>query len=163
MGMRAGIKAIVIAMAVMVLSGCFPGSGNKDPVLENAAFDIIGDQGIKTAVTLSELQGEYSGELWFEENEKSLYSSESYSCTGRIDGSVLTILWDMDGKSFGLGEGLEFELKDGIMMSDEEPEPRLICAVKVYPSGHMVDGLAAIAINDGSGSREVMVHFQLIR
>jgi hypothetical protein len=163
MGMRAGIKAIVIVMAFMVLSGCLPGSGKKDPVLENATFDIIGDQGIKTAVTLSELQGGYSGELWFEENEKSLYSSESYSCTGRIDGSSLTILWDMDGKSFGLGEGMEFELKDGIMMSDEEPEPRLICAVKVYPSGLMVDGLAAMVIDDGSGNREVMVHFQLIR
>ena len=163
MDMKTGMKALVIAMVLMIVSSCSFGKGEKNPVLEHPAFDIIGDQGIKDSMTLSELQGEYSGKLWFEEHEKSLYSSESYNCTGRIDGSILTVSWEMDGKSFGLGEGMEFGLKDGIMMSDEEPEPDLICAVKVYPSGHLVDGLAAIVIDDGSVKSEVMVHFQLIR
>jgi len=163
MDMKTGMKALVIAMVLMIVSSCSFGKGEKNPVLEHPAFDIIGDQGIKESMTLSELQGEYSGKLWFEEHEKSLYSSESYNCTGRIDGSILTVIWEMDGKSFGLGEGMEFELKDGIMMSDEEPEPGLICAIKVYPSGHMVDGLAAIVIDDGSVKSEVLIHFQLIR
>jgi len=108
MDMKTGMKALVIAMALMIVSGCSFGKDEKNPVLEHPAFDIIGDQGIKDSMTLSELQGEYSGKLWFEEHEKSLYSSESYSCTGRIDGSILTVIWEMDGKSFGLGEGMEF-------------------------------------------------------
>jgi hypothetical protein len=161
--MKGMIKALVIAMALMIVSGCSFGKDEKNPVLEHPAFDIIGDQGINTKASLTELQGEYSGKLWFEEHENSLYSSDSYSCTGWIDGNVLTLAWEMDGKSFGLGKGIEFQLQDGIITSREEPEPKLICAVKLYPSGHMVDGLAALKIDDGKGDSEVMVHFQLVR
>jgi len=162
--LKTGMKALVIAMVLMIVSGCSFGKDEKNPVLEHPAFDIIGDQGIKDSMTLSELQGEYSGKLWFEEHEKSLYSSESYSCTG-LDRREYSDCHLGDGwKALRAWRGNgSFGLKDGIMMSDEEPEPDLICAVKVYPSGHLVDGLAAIVIDDGSVKSEVMVHFQLIR
>lgn len=156
-------KAIVIVMSMLMLSGCSPFADRKDPILKNEAFDIIGDQGIKESATLSELQGDYSGKLWFKEHEKSMYSSLTFDCIGNIDGNVLTLSWIMDGKAFQLEEGTKFSLKKGIIRSSETPDPKLICAVKVYPSGHMVDGLAILTIDDGKGKTEVRVHFQLVR
>ncbi|ETA82474.1 hypothetical protein [Youngiibacter fragilis] len=161
--MKGMTKVITIAMALILASGCSFGGDSKDPVLLEPAFDIIGDQGIKTSVTLTELQGDYAGKIWFEEHNESLYSDGSYDCTGSVEGNALTLYWEMDGKQFRSGEGIVFHLQDGIMKSAEEPHPKLICAVKVYPSGHMVDGLAVLVIDDGRGDTEVMVHFQLIR
>ena len=66
------MKVLVIVMLMLMFSGCSLFTDRKDPILENEAFDIIGDQGIKESATLSELQGDYSGKLWFEEHEKSL-------------------------------------------------------------------------------------------
>lgn len=157
------MKALVIVMSMLMLSGCLPFADRKDPILENEAFDIIGDQGINESATLSEIQGDYSGKLWFKEHEKSLYSSLTFDCTGNIDGNELTVSWIMDGKAFQLEEGTTFSLKNGIIMSSETPDPKLICAVKLYPSGHMVDGLAIFTIDDGTGKTEVKVHFQLVR
>lgn len=161
--MKGMTKVLSIAIALIMASGCSFGEDRKDPVLLEPAFDIIGDQGIKTSVTLTELKGEYSGKIWFIEHNKSLYSDGSYDCTGLVEGNELTLYWEMDGKPFGSYEGIGFHLQDGIMKSSEEPDPKLICAVKVYPSGNMLDGLAVLVIDDGRGNTEVMVHFQLIR
>lgn len=157
------MKVLVIVMLMLMFSGCSLFTDRKDPILENEAFDIIGDQGIKESATLSELQGDYSGKLWFEEHEKSLYTTLIFDCTGNIEDNVLIVSWIMDGKVFQLEEGTKFSFNKGIIMSSETPDPKLICAVKVYPSGHMVDGLAILTIDDGKGETEVRVHFQLER
>lgn len=161
--MRLKIKVLAIILSLLMLSGCSPFLEQKDPMLENEAFHIIGDQGIKASVTLSELQGAYFGKLWFEEHEKSLYSSLTFDCTGNIDGNVLALSWIMDHKGYQLDEGKKFSLQKGIILSSETPDPKLICAVKVYPSGHLVDGLAILTIEDDKGKSEVKVHFQLVR
>lgn len=161
--MKNVIKTLAVAMALLMVSGCSFGKDVKNPVLELPAFDLIGDQGIKEDVTLEELQSKYSGTLRFEEHQSRLYDAGSYKCKGWIEGNVLMFSWEMDGMTFENKEGIEFQLEDGIMMSAEEPDPSLICAVKVYPSGHMLDGLVVLDIDDGKEVTEVRVHFQLIK
>lgn len=161
--MKNMVKTLAVAMTLLIISGCSFGKDMKNPVLEHPAFDIIGDQGIKDDVTLDELQSEYTGDLRFEEHQSNLYNTETYPCTGSISGSKLMFSWNMDGKSYEFLEGIEFQLQDGIMMSDEEPDPNLICAVKVYPTGHMLDGLVVLEIDDGKNTTEAKIHFQLIK
>lgn len=161
--MKNVIKTLAVVMTLLMVNGCSFSKDTKNPVLELPAFDLIGDQGIKEDVTLEELQSEYSGTLCFEEHQSRLYDSGSYKCTGRVEDNELMFSWEMDGISFENEEGIEFQLQNGIMMSSEEPDPNLICAVKVYPSGHMLDGLVVLEIDDGKDVTEVMVHFQLIK
>ena len=159
--MRGRTKTLAIAMTLLIVSGCSFGQEKKNPVLENPAFDIIGDQGIKDDATLAKLQGEYFGKLWFEAHENNLTSSKTFDCAGRIDGSALTLAWTMEDKSYE--PKIEFNLREGILQSFESPQPTLIAAVKVYPSGLMVDGLFILKIDDGKTETEAKVHFQLVK
>lgn len=159
--MRKIIHNSFVSFIILVLiSGCVFINTEKNPILENEAFDIIGDQGINDSITTEDLQGDYDCTLWFVEFEKSQYSEDEYNCTGRIDGNELFITWEMDGESYVFGQGIYFQLEDGIMTSDNSVDPKLISAVKVYPSGHMVDGLGILEINE---SDLVRIHFQMVK
>jgi hypothetical protein len=155
--MRNKVKFAFTFVTILIISGCFFSA--KNPLLDNEAFDIIGDQGINDSISLEDLQGEYTCTLWFVEYEKSQYSNDEYDCIGKIDGNQLIVTWKMDGDSYRFGEVISFILEDGIMISDETEEPDLICAVKKYPSGHMVDGLGILEIE----MVLVRIHFQLVK
>lgn len=150
-------KVIFAFVTMLMISGCFFSA--KNPRLDNEAFDIIGDQGINDSISLEDLQGDYTCKLWFVEYEKSQYSKEEYDCIGKIVGYQLIVTWQMDEATHSFGEGISFILEDGIMISDETAEPDLICAVKKYPSGHMVDGLGILEIEMDL----VRIHFQLVK
>ncbi|MBV1708697.1 MAG: hypothetical protein KMY54_02455 [Erysipelothrix sp.] len=151
-------KFVMFAFFItLMISGCFFSA--KNPVLDNEAFEIIGDQGINDSVTLEDIQGNYTCTLWFVEFEKSQYSEDEFDCIGKIVNNQLIVMWDMEGVSYTFGEDISFKLDEGIIISDDSALPDLICAVKVYPSGHMVDGLGILEIEMIS----VRIHFQLVK
>jgi hypothetical protein len=51
-----------------------------------------------------------------------------------------------------------FKLEQGLLFSEEQ-DPLLISAVKVYPDGHMVDGIGTLILED----HELRIHFQMTK
>ena len=152
--------SFIFVTILFMMSACIFNDKVKNPLLENEAFEIIGDQGFLDNVTLDDLQGDYSCTLWFVEYEKNQYSEDEFDCIGKISGNELIISWQMEGKTYTFGEGIQFKLEDSIMSSDESENPKLICAVKVYPSGHMVDGLGILEMDEIG---LVRIHFQIVQ
>lgn len=152
--------SFAFVMILLMLEGCVFTNKAKNPLLENEAFDIIGNQGILDSITLDDLQGDYTCTLWFVEYKNSQYSEDEFDCISWIDKNELNVSWEMNGNSYAFGQGIQFELEDGIIVSDNADDPDLIGAVKSYPSGHMVDGLGILEINE---SDLVRIHFQIVK
>lgn len=154
------MKKIILAILILtLLFGCLDRRNVEHPLMDDPAFDIIGDQGFKDDIVLLDLEGDYSCTLWLLDNKNEQVSAQTYACDGAIVENVLTLQWEMDENRYAFGKDLPFKLETGILFS-EEIEPLLIAAVKVYPSGHMVDGVGTLVLDD---SEVIRFHFQMVR
>lgn len=154
------MKKIILSILILaLLFGCLYRRKVEHPLMYNPAFDIIGDQGFKDDIVLKDLEGGYSCTLWLLDNKNEHMDAQEYTCDGKIVGTILTLQWEMEGMPYSFGEDLPFELETGILFS-KELDPLLIAAVKVYPSGHMIDGVATLISNDSDTLR---IHFQMVK
>lgn len=154
------MKKILIISMILSLSGCIFIPKEKDPRLDHQAFDIIGDQGIKSDITIDELQGVYEEcKLWLEPYQGSSPSNEKIECESMIQDNTLFMEWAMDEQKHTLDNGLIFTLDKGLIYTDFSENPEFIAMIKVYPSGHMVDGLILVE----SGEETIKIHFQMIK
>lgn len=151
-------KTILIGLILILLSACLYQKKLDHPLLDNPAFDIIGDQGFKQDITLDELQGDYECNLWVLDAEDKQVSMNKMDCLGKIDEHTLNITWTMEDMHYAFNSPL-FKLEDGLLFSEED-DPLLICAVKVYPSGHMVDGVGTLIQDD---KKVIRIHFQMVK
>ena len=150
-------KILVIGLIFFLMSGCLYQKKLDHPLMENPAFDIIGDQGFKQDITLEELQGDYECTLWLLDENNNQDGANAIDCIGKINEYVLNITWtinDMDTVFIRT-----FKLDQGLLYSEEE-DPLLISAVKVYPDGHMVDGVGTLSLED---TTEIRFHFQITK
>ena len=107
---------------------------------EKDAFDQIGNQGIKTNVTLSELEGDYRGEVVC---MRSKMVRQSFEGRGIIVGNHLSLFWvNAQNETITLSDLDSFSLKTGIVQIkpyQNTGKPRIFGVIKVYPSQHMLD------------------------
>ena len=150
-------KILVIGLIFFLMSGCLYQKKLDHPLMENPAFDIIGDQGFKQDITLEELQGEYDCNLWTLDEEDNQVRANKISCMAQIEENVMSIEWQMNDMDTVFIR--TFKLDQGLLYSEEE-DPLLISAVKVYPDGHMVDGVGTLSLED---TTEIRFHFQITK
>lgn len=154
------MKKVLIISIVLLLSGCIFLPKEKDPRLDHAAFDIIGDQGLKSDITIDELQGEYKDcLLWLESYEDITPTRDKIECKSMILDNTLFMEWELDGLNYTLDNGINFSFDKGLIYTDFSDNPEFIAMIKLYPSGHMVDGLILIERN----AQTIMIHFQMIK
>ena len=150
-------QILLIGLIFFLMSGCLYQKKLDHPLMDNPAFDIIGDQGFKQDITLIELQGEYDCNLWILDEEDKQVSANNINCTAQIEENLISIGWQMDDMDTVFTQ--TFKLDQGLLYSEEE-DPLLISAVKVYPDGHMVDGVGTIRLEDAT---EIRFHFQITK
>ena len=150
-------KILVIGLIFFLMSGCLYQKKLDHPLMENPAFDIIGDQGFKQDIALEELHGDYECTLWLLDENNNQDGSNAIDCIGKINEYFLNITWTMEGTNYEYMSP-SFKLEQGLLFS-EEVDPSLICAVKVYPNGHMVDGIGTLILED----HELRIHFQMTK
>ena len=150
-------KILVIGLIFFLMSGCLYQKKLDHPLMENPAFDIIGDQGFKQDITLEELQGDYECTLWLLDENNNQAGANAIDCIGKINEYFLNITWTMEGTNYEYMSP-SFKLEQGLLFSEEQ-DPLLISAVKVYPDGHMVDGIGTLILED----HELRIHFQMTK
>lgn len=150
-------KILVIGLIFFLMSGCLYQKKLDHPLMENPAFDIIGDQGFKQDITLEELQGDYECTLWLLDENNNQDGANAIDCIGKINEFTLNITWSMEGTNYEYMSP-SFKLEQGLLFSEEQ-DPLLISAVKVYPDGHMVDGIGTLILED----HELRIHFQMTK
>ena len=150
-------KILVIGLIFFLISGCLYQKKLDHPLMENPAFDIIGDQGFKQDITMEELQGDYECTLWLLDENNNQDGANAIDCIGKINEFTLNITWKMEGTNYEYMSP-SFKLEQGLLFSEEQ-DPLLISAVKVYPDGHMVDGIGTLILED----HELRIHFQMTK
>ena len=150
-------KILVIGLIFFLMSGCLYQKKLDHPLMDNPAFDIIGDQGFKQDITLEELHGDYECTLWLLDENNNQDGANAIDCIGKINEYVLNITWTMEGTNYEYMSP-SFKLEQGLLFSEEQ-DPLLISAVKVYPDGHMVDGIGTLILED----HELRIHFQMTK
>ena len=150
-------KILVIGLIFFLMSGCLYQKKLDHPLMENPAFDIIGDQGFKQDITLEELHGDYECTLWLLDENNNQDGANAIDCIGKINEYALNITWTMEGTNYEYMSP-SFKLEQGLLFSEEQ-DPLLISAVKVYPDGHMVDGIGTLILED----HELRIHFQMTK
>lgn len=151
-------KTILIVLVLLLMSACLYRKKLDHPLMDNPAFDIIGDQGYKQDITLDELQGDYECYLWELDEGNDQIGSSKVACLGEIVENTIHITWTSEGMDYTYRSPL-FIIEDGLLFSEEE-DPSLICAVKFYTSGHMVDGVGMLLLEDETALR---IHFQMVK
>ena len=150
-------KILVIGLIFFLMSGCLYQKKLDHPLMDNPAFDIIGDQGFKQDITLEELHGDYECTLWLLDENNNQDGANAIDCFGKINEFTLNITWTMEGTNYEYMSP-SFKLEQGLLFSEEQ-DPLLISAVKVYPDGHMVDGIGTLILED----HELRIHFQMTK
>ncbi len=150
-------KILLIGLIFFLMSGCLYQKKLDHPLMDNPAFDIIGDQGFKQDISLEELQGDYECTLWLLDENDNHVGSNPIDCIGIIKENTLNITWTIEGVNTAYMSP-PFKLDQGLLFSEED-DPSLICAVKVYPDGHMVDGIGTLDQED----TERRIHFQMTK
>ena len=150
-------KTLLIGLGLTLLSACLYSKKLDHPLMDNPAFKIIGDQGYKQDITLEELQGDYDCNLWTLDEEDNQVRANKISCMAQIEENVMSIEWQMNDMDTVFIR--TFKLDQGLLYSEEE-DPLLISAVKVYPDGHMVDGVGTLSLED---TTEIRFHFQITK
>jgi hypothetical protein len=130
---------------------------------EKDAFEVIGNQGIKTNVSLSELEGHYQGDLILTSADM---QGQSFSVNGQVHGNSLTLSWqNTQGETTTIEQ--KFSLLSGVLRFENnsaDQKNRYFGVVKVYPSNHMLDLLfeVPLSLEVGVDSSEKW-HFQIIK
>ncbi len=181
-------KFIVMSMAIFALiilivvssAACIPfkPDSHENPRLQWQVFERIGREGIMKKVTLDQLQGDYTGNIRFRNlaSEERLIASQLLSteleCLGKVAGNLLIITLTLpDGEIMELHDLPLFELDDGIITapvasqeSTDESDFEMVCVVKRYPQGLMIDGeLTKESWVNGIHGQAVTMNFQLIK
>lgn len=154
--MQKTIFILIIFIAMILSFSCSKENEKvKNPKLKYEAFKSIGTDGLKKGVTLTELQSEYKGHAWFlESNGDNL--GEEMNCTGFIEGSDLVLEIELAEGNIVLDEIPAFILDESIITAPEikgtylpnEEDLTLICGVKIYPSGHLINGVLKYMLQD---------------
>ncbi len=150
-------KILLIGLVLLLMSACLYQKKLDHPLMDNPAFDIIGDQGFLPEITSEELQGDYACTLWLLDENNNQDGANAIECIGKINENTLNITWSMEGINTTYLSP-SFKLDQGLLYS-EENDPSLICAVKVYPDGHMVDGIGTL-LQDNT---QLRIHFQMTK
>jgi hypothetical protein len=150
-------KILIIGLGLTLLSACLYPKKLDHPLMDNPAFDVIGDQGYKQDITFEELQGEYDCDVWILDEEGNQDNAHKISCTAQIVEHVLSIEWQMNGMDTAFTSP-PFKLEQALLFSEED-EPSFISAVKVYPDGHMIDGVGTLF----QDNTELRIHFQMTK
>ena len=174
-------------LVLSLMTGCeglFKPAATPNPMLQWEAFDSIGREGLLAEVSMDQLQGAYDGKATFvfdadkgvggagEGISVEISPDDEFVCTGTFEGNRLILSLTLSQSDVVVFDDIPpCIIEDGILTAPgpsaqgtpDESNQTLVCAIKTYPSGRMMDGLFKTELVDKDGNAfPAALHFQLI-